>query len=191
MTPLIAGVDEVGRGALAGPVVTAAVIWPADRAWPEGLADSKALTARARERLAVEIRAGALAWALGRAEAAEVDELNVLAASLLAMTRAVQALAIQPLQVWVDGIHAPDCGLPVRTIIGGDAIEPAISAASILAKVARDAEMVALDGHYPGYGLAGHKGYPTPAHKAALRTLGVSPIHRRAYAPVLQLLLGL
>jgi ribonuclease HII len=186
---LIAGVDEVGRGALAGPVVTAAVVWAPGRPWPDGLADSKALSARARERLADAIRAGALAHALGRAEAFEVDRLNVLAASLLAMARAVAALSIRPQAVWVDGNHAPACGLPVRTIVGGDASVPAISAASILAKVARDAEMEALDRLHPGYGFARHKGYPTPAHKAMLASKGVSPIHRRAYAPVRQLLL--
>ncbi|HAZ61708.1 MAG TPA: ribonuclease HII [Gammaproteobacteria bacterium] len=188
-TVLIAGVDEVGRGALAGPVVTAAVVWPPGHPWPQGLADSKALTARARERLALAIRAGALAWSLGRAEPGEVDALNVLVASLLAMSRAVAALAVQPGEVWVDGNHAPDCGLPVRTIIGGDASVPAISAASILAKVARDAEMTVLDQLHPGYGFARHKGYPTPDHKSMLQSRGVSPVHRRAYAPVRQLLL--
>jgi len=186
---LIAGVDEVGRGALAGPVITAAVVWPPECPWPPGLADSKALSARSRERLAAAIRAGALAWSCGRAEAFEVDALNVLRASLLAMSRAVAALSLRPAEVWVDGNHAPDCDLPVRTFVGGDATVPTISAASILAKVARDAEMDALDRLHPGYGFARHKGYPTAAHKAMLQSLGVSPVHRRAYAPVRQCLL--
>lgn len=181
---LIAGVDEVGRGALAGPVVTAAVIWSPERTWPVGLKDSKQLSASTRERLAIEIEAGALAFALGRAEWHEVDELNVLKASLLAMARAVGALSIQPQAVWVDGPHRPPVTIEVRTIIGGDALEPCISAASILAKVARDAEMDALDAHYPGYGFAANKGYPTAAHRRALMNQGVSPVHRRGYAPV-------
>jgi ribonuclease HII len=181
---LVCGIDEVGRGPLAGPVVAAAVIL--DPAQPiAGLADSKKLTEKRRTVLADEIRNQALAWALGRAEVAEIDQLNILHASLLAMRRAVDALSLVPVQALVDGNKIPP-GLPcaARAIVGGDASEPAISAASILAKVARDSEMVALDAVYPGYGLAGHKGYPTKAHLDALQLLGVSPIHRRTFAPV-------
>jgi ribonuclease HII len=187
---LIAGVDEVGRGALAGPVVTAAVIWPHDTPWPVGLRDSKRLSAVARVRLDREIRHGAIAFALGRAEAHEVDALNVLRASLLAMARAVAALATRPDEVWVDGRDAPCCPCPVKTFIAGDANLPVISAASIIAKVARDAEMDELDARYPGYGFRAHKGYPTEQHRAALIEHGASEIHRRAYAPVKAILTG-
>ncbi len=179
----VAGVDEVGRGPLAGPVVAAAVIL--DPATPiPGLADSKVLSARRREQLAVIVRKTALAWSLGRAEVAEIDDLNILQASLLAMRRAVMALTVPPSLALIDGNRCPD--LPCRglALIGGDRRVAAISAASILAKVTRDAEMVNLDRHYPGYGLAGHKGYPTAAHRAALVRLGPSPIHRRSFAPV-------
>ena len=179
----VAGVDEVGRGPLAGPVVAAAVIL--DPAIPiPGLADSKALSARRREQLAVIVRKTALAWSLGRAEVAEIDDLNILQASLLAMRRAVMALTVPPRLALIDGNRCPE--LPCRglALIGGDRRVVAISAASILAKVTRDAEMVNLDRHYPGYGLAGHKGYPTAAHRAALARLGPSPIHRRSFAPV-------
>jgi len=178
------GVDEVGRGPLAGPVVAAAVIL--DPARPiAGLADSKKLTARRREALAAEIRDKSLAWSLGRAEVAEIDTLNILHASLLAMRRAVEGLAMVPAEALVDGNRIPPgLACAARAIVGGDASEPAISAASIIAKVARDAEMVALDAQYPGYGLASHKGYPTRAHLDALQLLGVSPIHRRSFAPV-------
>lgn len=178
------GVDEVGRGPLAGPVVAAAVIL--DPARPiAGLADSKKLTARRREALAAEIRDKSLAWSLGRAEVAEIDTLNILHASLLAMRRAVEGLAMVPAEALVDGNRIPPgLACAARAIVGGDASEPAISAASIIAKVARDAEMVALDAQYPGYGLAGHKGYPTRAHLDALQLLGVSPTHRRSFAPV-------
>jgi ribonuclease HII len=181
---LICGIDEVGRGPLAGPVVTAAVIL--DPARPiAGLDDSKRLTEKRRVALAEEIRANALAWSLGRAEVAEIDQLNILQATFLAMRRAVAGLAVAPLEALVDGDKVPP-GLPcsARCIVGGDGSEPCISAASILAKVARDAEMVELDGRYPGYGLAGHKGYPTKAHMDALQLLGVTPIHRRSFAPV-------
>lgn len=179
---LIAGVDEVGRGPLAGPVVTAAVIL--DPAHPiEGLRDSKKLTERRRLSLAGEIREKALAWAMGRAEVAEIDALNILQASLLAMARAVAALQLTPQEVWVDGNHSPPVSQPVRCIVGGDDSIAEISAASILAKVARDREMAELDAVYPGYGLAGHKGYPTGKHIAALTELGPSPIHRMSYAP--------
>ena len=182
--PLICGVDEVGRGPLAGPVVTAAVIL--DPARPiTGLADSKKLSEKKRQRLAEEIREKALAWALGRSEVEEIDELNILQASLVAMRRAVEALTVLPHEVRVDGNKIPS-GLPcpATAVVGGDGLEDCISAASILAKVARDAEMVELDGQFPGYGLAGHKGYPTKAHMEALQLLGVTPIHRRSFAPV-------
>lgn len=180
---LVAGVDEVGRGPLAGPVVAAAVIL--DEARPiEGLADSKALSARRREELSALIKECALCWALGRAEVEEIDRLNILQASLLAMQRAVMALSIQPERVLVDGNQAPRLVYPVTTVIRGDATEPSISAASILAKVARDAEMCDLDELYPGYGFSLHKGYPTQAHIDALQKQGVSPIHRRSFGPV-------
>ena len=180
---LIAGVDEVGRGPLAGPVVAAAVIL--DETKPiEGLADSKVLSATRREELAHLIRERALCWALGRAEVEEIDRLNILRASLLAMKRAVEALALSPELVLVDGNQAPEISYPVQTIIRGDATIPAISAASILAKVARDAEMIELDKDFPGYGFSQHKGYPTHVHLTALKALGVSSIHRRSFAPV-------
>lgn len=183
----IAGVDEVGRGPLAGPVVAAAVIL--DETNPiEGLADSKVLSAGRREQLSVLIKQRALCWALGRAEVEEIEQLNILQASLLAMKRAVTALRLAPELVLVDGIHAPDLACPIKTIIHGDALIPAISAASIVAKVARDAEMSVLDQLFPGYGFSQHKGYPTPAHLAALERQGVSPIHRRGFAPVRRLL---
>lgn len=181
MDRLIAGVDEVGRGPLAGPVVTAAVIL---RAPIPGLADSKALSPRRREYLAVQIREHALAWALGRAEVEEIDGMNILQASLLAMTRAVAALPVQPEEVQVDGNQCPRMPYPVSAIVGGDATVAVISAASILAKVARDAEMCEMDRLYPLYGFARHKGYPTGEHMEALRKYGACPIHRRSYAPV-------
>lgn len=184
---LIAGVDEVGRGPLAGPVVAAAVILDETRPI-EGLADSKILSAHRREELSVLIKERALCWALGRAEVEEIDRLNILQASLLAMQRAVMALAIQPALVLVDGNQAPTLSCPVTTIIRGDATEPSISAASILAKVVRDAEMCDLDRRYPGYGFSVHKGYPTRAHIDALQKQGVSPIHRRSFGPVRQAL---
>jgi len=180
---LIAGVDEVGRGPLAGPVVAAAVILDETRPI-EGLADSKTLSAYRREELSVLIRERALCWALGRAEVEEIDRLNILQASLLAMQRAVMALTLQPQLVLVDGNQAPSLAYPVTTVIRGDATVPSISAASILAKVARDAEMCDLDRRYPGYGFSVHKGYPTRAHLDALRKQGASPIHRRSFGPV-------
>jgi len=183
----IAGVDEVGRGPLAGPVVAAAVILHPARPI-EGLADSKKLSEKRREALDLQIREQALCWALGRAEPEEIDRINILQASLLAMQRAVAALSTLPELALVDGNRAPQLACRVRTIVGGDASEPAISAASIIAKVARDREMVALDTRYPGYGLAKHKGYPTKQHIEALRQLGVSDIHRRSFGPVQQLL---
>jgi ribonuclease HII len=185
---LVCGVDEVGRGPLAGAVVAAAVIL--DPARPiEGLADSKKLSEKRREQLFVEIREKALAWALGRAEVEEIDRINILQASLLAMRRAIEDLHIAPQHALIDGNKIPR-GLPctARAIVGGDDSEPAIAAASILAKVTRDREMVELDALYPGYGLAKHKGYPTKAHIEALRIQGVSVIHRRSFGPVRRLL---
>jgi ribonuclease HII len=180
---LIAGVDEVGRGPLAGPVVAAAVILDPTRPI-EGLADSKTLSARRREVLAQKIREHAYAWALGRAEPEEIDTLNILQASLLAMSRAVAALSLPADEVLVDGAHLPVLDLPARAVVGGDKRIPSISAASILAKVVRDAEMLALDAVYPEYGFCRHKGYPTAEHLAALQRHGICPIHRRSFAPV-------
>lgn len=183
LTDLLVGVDEVGRGPLAGPVIAAAVILHPGRRIL-GLADSKTLSPARREALACEIHAHAFAIGIGRAEVAEIDDLNILHASLLAMERAVAALGCLPLRIQVDGNRRPP-GLPqAETIIGGDALIPAISAASIVAKVARDAELTALDAHYPGYGLARHKGYPTAEHLAALIRLGASACHRRSFGPV-------
>jgi ribonuclease HII len=179
----MAGVDEAGRGPLAGSVIAAAVIL--DPARPiAGLADSKTLSAARREHLATEIRQKALAWALGRAEAAEIDQINILQATLLAMQRAVAGLSIAPVKVLVDGNRCPALACPCQAIIKGDATEPAISAASILAKTARDAELCQLHERYPNYGFARHKGYPTAAHRTALRRYGPCPEHRRSFAPV-------
>lgn len=181
---LIAGVDEAGRGPLAGPVLAAAVILNPARPIA-GLADSKQLSEIRREQLATEIRAHALAWALGRADVAEIDRFNILQASLLAMRRAVESLPIAPGQVVVDGQQCPSgLACPCQAIIKGDATVPAISAASILAKVARDAELRELHERYPAYGFACHKGYPTVAHREALRRFGPCPEHRRSFAPV-------
>jgi ribonuclease HII len=184
---LICGVDEAGRGPLAGPVFAAAVIL--DPARPvAGLADSKVLTARRRETLAAEIRSRALAWSVASASVEEIDALNILQASLLAMRRAVEGLAIAPTGVEVDGPHCPRLEVPARGIVGGDATHAGISAASILAKVARDAEMLALHRIHPWYGFDRHKGYPTAAHLAALRAHGVCAAHRRSFGPVRVLL---
>ena len=183
----ICGVDEAGRGPLCGPVVAAAVILDPMRPI-EGLTDSKKLTARSRERLAGLIRQRALAWSVAEATVEEIDRLNILHASLLAMQRAVAALSITPDEVRVDGNRCPDISLPVRAIVGGDALEPAISAASILAKTARDAQMLELDRLYPQFGLARHKGYPTAAHLEALRRYGVADFYRKSFAPVRQIL---
>jgi ribonuclease HII len=187
---LVAGIDEAGRGPLAGPVVAAAVILVPGTNIP-GLRDSKLLSAARRERIADDIRQTALAWALARAEVEEIDRLNILQATLLAMRRAVLALNVQPDRVVVDGNHCPKLEVPGEAVIGGDATVPAISAASVLAKVARDAEMVALDSRYPAYGFARHKGYPTPEHLTALRACGPCPVHRRSFRPVCQLALEL
>jgi len=185
--PGLAGVDEVGRGPLAGDVLAAAVILDPQRPI-EGLCDSKRLSARRREALAGQVRAASLAWAIGRASVAEIDRLNILQASLLAMCRAVAALEPQPGYVLVDGNRLPHWRYPSRAVVRGDGLVPAIAAASIVAKVQRDSELVALERRYPGYGFAQHKGYPTAQHLAALRRLGVSPIHRRSFAPVRALL---
>ena len=178
-----AGVDEVGRGPLAGPVVAGAVILRPN-AWPAGLKDSKRLTAHRREVLAQEIRAQAWCWALGRAEVAEIDELNILRASHLAMQRAVASLALQPEFLLVDGHLLPSFAIPAIAVVKGDDRVPEISAASIIAKVARDAEMVLAAQDYPDYGLEKHKGYATAEHLATLRRYGPCPLHRRSFAPV-------
>ncbi len=187
---LIAGVDEVGRGPLVGDVVTAAVIL--DPQQPiEGLADSKKLSAKRREQLFVEIQQKALAWSIGRASVKEIDELNILHATMLAMQRAVYGLSITPELVRIDGNRCPDLGgLPAEALVKGDALEPAISAASILAKVVRDQEMQQLDEQYPQYGFAAHKGYPTKQHLEALVSHGPIAEHRRSFKPV-QRALGL
>jgi len=179
----VAGVDEVGRGPLAGPVVAAAVILDPNNPI-EGLMDSKKLTEKKREVLAVEIKEKALSWSLGRAEVEEIDEINILQASLLAMSRAVAGLPMAPKEVLVDGNKCPNVPYPVEAIVKGDSLVESISAASIIAKVARDNEMLELDSMYPGYGLAQHKGYPTAMHRQALKDLGVTIIHRRSYKPV-------
>ncbi|TAK67688.1 MAG: ribonuclease HII [Betaproteobacteria bacterium] len=186
---LICGVDEAGRGPLAGPVYAAAVIL--DPAWHiAGLADSKVLSESRRLQLAAQIRGHAFAWAIASAAVAEIDAINILQASLLAMRRAVEQLRVAPSEVLVDGKQCPSIGYPVKAIVKGDGKIPAISAASILAKTARDAEMLRLHQLYPHYGLDRHKGYPTAAHLAALERHGVSEIHRRSYAPVRRLLAG-
>lgn len=178
-----AGCDEVGRGPLAGDVVAAAVIL--DPGNPIiGLDDSKKLTEKKREQLFVEIQQKAKSWCIARASVAEIDKINILQASLLAMTRAVQGLHIQPEHVLVDGNKIPRWDYPAEAVVKGDSRVAAISAASILAKVTRDREMVALDKTYPGYGFADHKGYPTKVHMDALEKLGITPIHRTSYAPV-------
>ncbi|MDR9435295.1 MAG: ribonuclease HII [Thiohalophilus sp.] len=183
----LAGLDEVGRGPLAGPVVAAAVIL--DPVNPiEGLLDSKRLNESRREQLAAQIQEQALAWALGRAEVEEIDRLNILQASLLAMQRAAAVLDPSPLEALVDGNRCPELACPGRAVVKGDGCVPAIMAASILAKVSRDREMVALAEQYPGYGLEKHKGYPTRDHIAALQSLGVTEIHRRSFGPVRRLL---
>jgi ribonuclease HII len=184
---LMAGVDEVGRGPLIGPVVTAAVILDPDHPI-DGLTDSKKLSDRKREILADQIKQHAIAWALGRAEVEEIDQLNILHATMLAMQRAVHALDPVPEFAYIDGNRCPELPCPAEAVVKGDSLVPAISAASILAKVARDQEMTELDAQYPGYGLAKHKGYPTKAHLEALLELGVTPLHRRSFAPVRKLL---
>lgn len=180
---LICGVDEAGRGPLAGPVYAVAVILD-DRQPIFGLADSKKLSATRREQLADEIRQRALAWAVAEASVEEIDRLNILQATFLAMQRAVASLRLTPDEVWVDGNRAPVLDRPARAIVQGDVSVPAISAASILAKVARDAEMLRLHQRWPHYGFDRHKGYGTAAHLAALAEYGAAPCHRRSFAPV-------
>lgn len=187
---LVCGVDEAGRGPLAGPVFAASVILGPD-AGIEGLADSKTLSEKKRERLAFAIKSKARAWAIARAEVEEIDALNILQATLLAMRRAVEALAVRPEEVLVDGLHCPRLQLPVRAIVRGDVLIPEIAAASILAKTARDEEMRVLHVRFPEYGLDKHKGYPTAEHLEALRRYGVSAVHRRSFAPVKALLRNL
>lgn len=182
---LIAGVDEAGRGPLAGPVVAAAVILDPDRRI-RGLRDSKLLTPAAREYLAGEIRLRAIAWAVAESDVGEIDALNILQATLLAMRRAVQALTLRPDVVWIDGMQCPPLDCPARAIVGGDRDISSIAAASILAKTVRDAMLVELDRTYPAYGFCRHKGYSTPEHLAALATHGPCPAHRRSFAPVIQ-----
>jgi ribonuclease HII len=180
---LLAGVDEVGRGPLAGPVVAAAVMLDS-RKVITGLKDSKKLSHKKRQSMSDEIKAKAFAWALGRAEVEEIDELNILHASLLAMKRAIEALQEIPEMVAVDGQYTPDVSYKKIAIIKGDSLIPAISAASIIAKVSRDNEMINFEQVYPGYGFSSHKGYPTKQHIAALKQLGITKIHRRSFGPV-------
>jgi len=185
---LICGVDEAGRGPLAGPVFAAAVVFAPGKRAPNGMADSKLLSARRRERLAVVIREKSLVWAVAWASVEEIDTLNILQASLLAMRRAVESLLIVPDQVLLDGMHCPDLAVPARAVVDGDAKVKVISAASILAKTARDAEMLRLHERFPQYGFDEHKGYPTPQHLRALRRYGVCEVYRRSFAPVRALL---
>ena len=184
---MIAGVDEVGRGPLAGPVVTAAVILPAKYDLP-GLNDSKKLTAKKREILIIGIKEQAIAWSLGEASIQEIDEINILHATMLAMQRAVAGLSTRPSEVLVDGNRTPEFGVPARAIVGGDGKEACISAASIIAKVTRDKLMADYAQEYPHYGWQRNSGYPTPQHLAALQEFGITKYHRRSYAPVAKLL---
>jgi ribonuclease HII len=185
---LIAGVDEAGRGPLAGPVVVAAVILDPQRAI-DGLNDSKKLSEARRESLYPLIVERALAHCVVVVDAEEIDRLNIFQATMAGMSRAVKGLSLTATEAWIDGNRLPkDLPCPGRAIVGGDALEPAISAASILAKVSRDRLMVAMETQHPGYGFATHKGYPTPAHLAALERLGPCQQHRRSFAPVKQLL---
>lgn len=185
---LICGVDEAGRGPLAGPVFAAAVVFHPGRRAPNGLADSKVLSARQRERLAGVIKERSLAWAVAWASVEEIDSLNILQASLLAMRRAVEALNLAPDEVLLDGSQCPELAVPARAVVDGDAKVKVISAASILAKTARDAEMCRLHQRFPQYGFDVHKGYPTPQHLRALRRYGVCEIYRRTFAPVREML---
>jgi len=185
----VVGVDEVGRGSLAGPVVAAAVIL--DPQQPiAGLTDSKSLSAKSRETLAEQIKQHALAYAIGKASVAEIDEINILQATLLAMRRAVNQLSVKPTQLLIDGNQSPNLPFPTQCIIKGDSKIAAISAASIVAKVTRDHEMVGYEIEFPGYGFAQHKGYGTKQHRDALCSLGVTSIHRRSFAPVKNLLIN-
>ncbi len=184
----ICGVDEAGRGPLAGPVFAACVVLNPD--YPiEGLADSKKLSEKTRTKLEMIIKTHSMAWAVASASVDEIDQLNILQASLLAMKRAVESLTFTPDQVLVDGNHRPHLNFPVRAIIRGDSLIPEISAASILAKTARDAEMMRLHQDFPHYGFDRHKGYPTAAHIIALQEHGISSEHRRSFAPVKKLIM--
>lgn len=185
---LVCGVDEAGRGPLAGPVYAAAVILDPKRPI-HGLADSKTLTEKKRLDLTEQIKQYALAWAIARSTVEEIDSINILQASLLAMKRAIETLHLLPHQIFVDGLHCPKTGVPSKAVVGGDSKVAAISAASILAKTARDEEMCRLHDIYPQYDFAQHKGYPTPGHLSCLRMHGVCPEHRRSYAPIKELLL--
>jgi ribonuclease HII len=185
---LLCGVDEAGRGPLAGAVFAAAVVLDPARPRINGLVDSKLLDAETREKLSGRIKERARAWAIASASVEEIDSINILRASLLAMKRAVESLGMEPDEVCVDGNMLPPIACRCRAIVKGDRLVAAISAASILAKVARDAEMMLLDGRYPGYGFASHKGYSTPEHLAALRSRGPCEIHRRSFEPVQVLL---
>lgn len=186
---LICGVDEAGRGPLAGPVYAAAVILNPQHPIA-GLADSKKISEKKRDQLALEIRQHATAWAIATASVEEIDEINILRASLLAMKRAVEALSLQPHEVLVDGLYCPETGLPSRAIVKGDSSVAEISAASILAKTARDAAMIEMHERLPQYGFAVHKGYPTAAHLAALKQYGISAEHRKSFGPVRKLIQG-
>ena len=185
----VCGVDEAGRGPWAGPVSAGAVILNPDDL-PEGIDDSKALTHARREALEIEIKARALAWGVGFASVEEIDQLNILHATGLAMRRAVEALPVQPVAALVDGSYRFELPCAVQTVVKGDSLSLSIAAASILAKTARDRLMVALDADYPGYGFAGHKGYTAPVHSAGLKALGPCPAHRRSWAPIRALLEG-
>lgn len=185
---MIAGVDEAGRGCLAGPVYAAAVVFVGTA--PEGLNDSKKLSPARREQLFDVICAQAADWCIARAEVEEIDRVNILQATFLAMQRAVAGLRSAPREVWIDGNQSPRLPQPIRMIVGGDALEPAIMAASILAKVARDRELVRLDAEFPAYGFAQHKGYGTPEHLAALQRVGPSAQHRMSFAPCAQASFG-
>ena len=184
---LVCGVDEAGRGPWAGPVAAGAVILSHDDL-PEGIDDSKALTHARRETLEIEIKARAVAWGVGFASVEEIAELNILHATGLAMCRAIEAMAVQPVAALVDGNYRFKLPCDVQTVVGGDSLSLSIAAASILAKTARDRLMVELDAEYPGYGFAGHKGYNAPVHQEALKALGPCPAHRRGWAPIRALL---
>ncbi len=183
----VCGVDEAGRGPWAGPVSAAAVILNPDDL-PQGVDDSKVLTAQKREALEIEIKARAVAWGVGFASVEEIHELNILHATGLAMCRAIELLAVQPVAALVDGAYRFKLPCDVQTVVGGDGLSLSIAAASILAKTARDRLMVELDAQYPGYGFASHKGYNAPVHQAALKAMGPCPAHRRGWSPIRALL---
>ena len=187
MTVLVCGVDEAGRGPLAGAVYAAAVILDPQRPI-EGLADSKTISEKKREQLSVNIKQSALAWAIASASAEEIDNINILQASLLAMKRAIEQLQPAPEKILVDGLYLPDIAIQGEAVIKGDSKHACISAASILAKVARDEELYRLDSIFPDYGFALHKGYPTKLHIEKIQQHGVLPIHRKTFGPVKKLL---